>query len=105
MDEELLFSMQSALITTDSSAGPKDTKSYYSYVHKFIRTPEMQTHLTVCIMWVFFFFPVFFFVCVVLTLLLQLVPKGEKIRKDHYASLENCPPMLLLSQHEHLLLT
>ena len=42
-------------------------------------------------MGIFFFFPVFFFcvcVCVVLTLLLQLVPKGEKIRKDHYASLE-----------------
>ena len=61
MDEELLFSMESALITTDSSAGPKDAKSYYSYVHKFIWTPVMQTHLTVCIMWVFFFFPVFFF--------------------------------------------
>ena len=66
MDEELLFSMESALITTDSSAGPKDTKSYYSYIHKFIQTPVVQTHLTVCIMWVFFFFPVFFFgVCVV----------------------------------------
>ena len=55
----------------------------------------------------FFLLPCIFCVCVcvVLTLLLQLVPKGEKIRKDHYTSLGNCPPMLLLSQHEHLLLT
>ena len=88
MDEELPSPWTVLLITTDSSAGPKDTKSYYSYVHKYIQTPVMQTHLTVCIMWIFFFFPVFFFlcVCVVLTLLLQLVPKGEKIRKDHYVS-------------------
>ena len=28
MDEELLFSMESALITTDSSAGPKDTLNH-----------------------------------------------------------------------------
>ena len=55
---------------------------------------------TVCIMWISFFFPVFFLM--VLTLLL---PKGEKIRKDHYASLGNYPPTLLLSQHKHLLLT
>ena len=63
MDEELPSPWTVLLITTDSSAGPKDTKSYYSYVHKYIQTPVMQTHLTVCIMWIFFFFPVFF-VCV-----------------------------------------
>ena len=56
---------------------------------------------TECVIWIFFFFPGFFclfvfFFCGI-NPFIPLVPKGEKIRKDRYASLGNCPPTLLLS--------